>query len=226
MKRFNDKAVIITGADSDIGRTTAIRFAKEGANCILVGINHDILEYIYEDLPRDTTWINTGNHLTVTSDVNDPDQITSLIKHVLEKYKHIDLMINIDTEVGIHQSVIPELIKTKGNIVNVRTLTDIPSGWDIEAYKAKKNNFTDITKALALENSADGVRINAVAAGLVTTDTSPNPFSIHCPLGRTATPADITAAIMFLASDDAFMITGVNLPVDGGVSAASGRPDL
>ncbi len=224
MKRFNDKVVIITGADSDIGRTTALKFAKEEANCVLVGINNDLLEYIYKELPQDHTWINTGNHLTVTSDVNDPSQIEKLIDFVLEKYQHIDVMVNIDTEVGIHQSVIPELIKTKGNIVNVTTLTDIPSDWDIDAYNTEKESFTAITKALALENAPHGVRINAVAAGLVTTDTSPNPFITHCPLGRTATPIDVADAIVFLASNDALMITGVNLPVDGGVSAASGQP--
>ena len=226
MKRFNDKVVIITGADSDIGRTTAIRFAKEGANCVLVGINHDLLEYIYKELPQDHTWINTGNHLTVTCDVNDPTQIAELIKYVLEKYQHIDVMVNIDTEVGIHQSVIPELIKTKGNIVNVTTLTDIPSGWDIDAYNTEKDNFTDITKALALEDAPHGVRVNAVAAGLVTTDTSPNPFVTHCPLGRTAKPVDVADAIVFLASDDALMITGVNLPIDGGISALTAKPPV
>ncbi len=219
MKRFNDKVVIITGADSDIGRTTALKFAKEEANCVLVGINHDILEYIYADLPQDHTWINTGNHLTVTCDVNDPSQIEELIKYVLEKYSHIDVMVNIDTKIGIHQSVIPELIKTKGNIVNVTTLTDIPSDWDIDAYNAEKDNFDNITKSLALKNAASGVRVNAVAAGLVTTDTSPNPFVSHCSLGKTATPNDVTSAIVFLASDDAAMITGVNLPIDGGISA-------
>ena len=219
MKRFNDKVVIITGADSDIGRATALKFAKEEANCVLVGINHDILEYIYADLPQDHTWINTGNHLTVTCDVNDSSQIEALIKYVLEKYSHIDVMVNIDTKIGIHQSVIPELIKTKGNIVNVTTLTDIPSDWDIDAYNAEKDNFDNITKSLALKNAASGVRVNAVAAGLVTTDTSPNPFVSHCSLGKTATPNDVTSAIIFLASDDAAMITGVNLPIDGGISA-------
>ena len=219
MKRFNDKVVIITGADSDIGRTTALKFAKEEANCVLVGINHDLLEYIYKDLPQDHTWINTGNHLTVTCKVNESSQIEEMIKHVLEKYGHIDVLVNIDTEIGIHQSVIPELIKTKGNIVNVTTLTDIPSDWNLDAYYAEKDNFDKTTKDLALKNAASGVRINAVAAGLVTTDTSSNPFLSHCPLGRTATPNDVTNAIVFLASNDAAMITGVNLPIDGGISA-------
>lgn len=226
MKRFNDEVVIITGADSDIGRTTALKFAREGANCVLVGINHDILEYIYADLPQDNTWINTGNHLTVTCDVNDAEQIEKMVKYVLDKYHHIDVMVNIDTEIGIHQSVIPELIKTKGNIVNVTTLTDIPSNWDIDAYNIEKDNYTDVTKVLALENAANGVRINAVAAGLVTTDTSPNPFVIHCPLGRTATPIDVTGAIIFLASNDALMITGVNLPIDGGINALNSQTSL
>lgn len=218
MKRFKEKTVIVTGADSDIGRATAIRFAREGANCIIVGINQDILTYIYEELPQDHTWINTGNHLTVTSDVNDPTQIARLIEYVLEKYKRIDVMVNIDTETGIHQSVVPELIKTKGNIVNVSTLTDIPAGWSIDAYRAQQKKLTEVTKKLALENASNDVRINAVAAGLVTTDITPNPFTTHSQLGKTATPSDVAAAVMFLASDDAAMITGLNLPVDGGVS--------
>ena len=155
----------------------------------------------------------------MTCDVNDSSQIEALIKYVLEKYSHIDVMVNIDTKIDIHQSVIPELIKTKGNIVNVTTLTDIPSDWDIDAYNAEKDNFDNITKSLALKNAASGVRVNAVAAGLVTTDTSPNPFVSHCSLGKTATPNDVTSAIVFLASDDAAMITGVNLPIDGGISA-------
>ena len=218
MKRFKEKTVIITGADSDIGRATALRFAQEGANCIIVGINHEILEYIYEDLPQDHTWINTGNHLTVTSDINDPAQTARLVEHVLDKYEHIDVMVNIDTEIGIHQSVIPELIKTQGNIVNVSTLTEIPTDWSIDSYKTEQRHLTDITKKLALENIPNKVRINAVAAGLVTTDSSPNPFVTHSPLGKAATPFDVTAAVMFLASDDAAIITGINLPVDGGVS--------
>lgn len=218
MKRFKEKTVIITGADSDIGRATALRFAQEGANCIIVGISSDILEYIYEDLPQDHTWINTGNHLTVTSDVNDPSQTARLIEHVLDKYEHIDVMVNIDTEIGIHQAAIPELIKTQGNIVNVSTLTDIPVDWDIDTYKAEQRNLTDITKKLALENIPNNVRINAVAAGLVATDNSSNPFVALSPLGKTATPFDVTAAVMFLASEDAAVTTGMNLPVDGGVS--------
>lgn len=218
MKRFKEKTVIVTGADSDIGRETALRFAHEGANCIIVGLNNDILEYIYKDLPQDHTWINTGNHLTVTSDVNDPTQTARLIEYVLDKYKHIDVMVNIDTAIGIHESVVPELKKTKGNIVNVSTLTDIPADWSVDAYKAQQQSLTEATKKLALENVPNDVRINAVAAGLVTKDNSANPFIEHALLGKAATPFDVTAAIMFLASDDAAMITGLNLPVDGGVS--------
>ncbi|MBF0659851.1 SDR family oxidoreductase [Psychrobacter sp. NG25] len=218
MKRFKEKTVIITGADSDIGRATALRFAQEGANCIIVGINSDILGYIYEDLPQDHTWINTGNHLTVTSDINDPTQTARLVEHVLEKYNHIDVMVNIDTAVGIHQSVIPELIKTKGNIVNISALTDLSADWSIDTYKAEQKKLTELTKKLALENIPNNVRINAVTAGFVTTDVSSNSFVTHSPLGKTATPFDVTAAVMFLASDDAAIITGMNLPVDGGVS--------
>ena len=81
-------------------------------------------------------------------------------------------------------------------------------------YKARQRNLTDITKKLAFENIPNNVRINAVSAGLVATDISPNPFITHSPLGKTATPFDVTAAVMFLASDDAAVVTGMNLPVD------------
>lgn len=221
MKRFSNKAVIIIGADSDIGRATAFKFAKEDANCILVGINPDILKFIYKDLPQDHTWINTGNHMTITCDVSDAVQMTGLIKHVIEKYQHIDVVVNIDNNSDTNDYVMPELIKTKGNIVNVSTLAHIANDWSVATYLAKQHDLTSITKAQALKSAPNKVRVNAVTAGVIATDTNDNPFTIHSPLQQTATPNDITAAIVFLASDDAAMITGVNLPVDGGINASN-----
>jgi meso-butanediol dehydrogenase/(S,S)-butanediol dehydrogenase/diacetyl reductase len=101
------------------------------------------------------------------------------------------------------------------------------------AYNAAKAGVTNLTRTLALDHGPDGVRVNAVNPSVTKTgmtsaiqnsDDKTNQFLARCPLGRLATPEDIAGAITFLASEDASMITGVNLPVDGGVSASNGQP--
>ena len=103
------------------------------------------------------------------------------------------------------------------------------------AYNAAKAGITNLTRTLALDHGPDGVRVNAVNPSVTETnmtsaiqnnETKTNKFLARCPLGRLATPEDIAAAITFLASDDASMITGVNLPVDGGVNASNGQPNF
>ena len=95
MKRFNDKAVIVTGADSSLGRVTAMKLAREGANVILVGSNSKVLQYIAADLPEDHTWINSGNHLAITYRLDQATPSDELVTHVLQKYQKIDVLINI-----------------------------------------------------------------------------------------------------------------------------------
>lgn len=105
-------------------------------------------------------------------------------------------------------------------------------------YNAAKGAITNFTRAAALDFAADGVRVNAVCPSLTATDLTEdmlgdesllNAFRARIPLAAAqpvpyARPEDIAAAIAFLASDDARFITGVNLPVDGGLSASNGQP--
>ena len=258
MKRFKEKTVIVTGAGSGIGRATAIRFAKEGANVVLVGRTAATLKDTAKEFPQDPTWSHTDNYLTITCDISVQSQVQEMIARAIAKFEKIDILINnagkatqgkiidlsaedwksaIDVNLNgnfyVSQAAMPHLIATKGNIVNVSSLSGVGGDWNMAAYNAAKAGVTNLTRTLALDHGPDGVRVNAVNPSVTETDMTSaiqdsdhktDQFLARCPLGRLATPEDIAAAITFLASDDASMITGVNLPVDGGVSASNGQP--
>lgn len=258
MKRFKEKTVIVTGAGSGIGRATAIRFAREGANVVLVGRTTQTLEETASEFPQDRTWIHTDNYLIVACDISIQTQVQEMIKLVIDKFNKIDILVNnagkavqgkitelsaeqwksaIDINLNgtfyVCQTAMPYLIASKGNIINVSSLSGMGGDWNMAAYNAAKAGISNLTRTLALDHGADGVRINAVNPSVTKTDMSSNiqndtvktdKFIERCPMGRFATPEDVAAAITFLASDEAAMITGVNLPVDGGVSASNGQP--
>ncbi|MGP4717109.1 SDR family NAD(P)-dependent oxidoreductase [Psychrobacter sp. T6-6] len=260
MKRFKEKTVIVTGAGSGIGRATAIRFAEEGARVVLVGRTADTLAKTAEQFPEDHTWIHTDNYLCVTCDISVQSQVQEMIKHTIDKFERIDVLVNnagkatqgkitdlsaedwrsaIDVNLNgtfyVSQAAMPHLIETKGSIVNVSSLSGMGGDWNMAAYNAAKAGVTNLTRTLALDHGPDGVRVNAVNPSVTKTsmttaiqdnDSKTDKFLARCPLGRLAAPEDIAAAITFLASSDAAMITGVNLPVDGGVSASNGQPQF
>ena len=258
MKRFKEKTVIVTGAGSGIGRATAIRFAREGANVVLVGRTTQTLEETARAFPHDRTWIHTDNYLVVVCDVSIQTQVQEMIKLVIDKFDKIDILVNnagkavqgkiteltaedwktaIDVNLNgtfyVCQTAMPHLISSKGNIVNVSSLSGMGGDWNMAAYNTAKAGVSNLTRTLALDHGADGVRINAVNPSVAKTNMTStiqqdaiktDKFIERCPMGRFATSEEVAAAITFLASDEAAMITGVNLPVDGGVSASNGQP--
>lgn len=222
MKRFNDKVVIITGADSSLGHATALRLAREGANVVLIGLNDKVLSHIADELPEDHTWINAGNHLSVTSDITNHEQAERLVQHVVDKYHRIDALININTDITIEAPLLEELSKTKGNIVEVSLLSDTDSEWSMAAYAGAKNDIAKRAIELAHQYSAHGVRANAVVIGLTTEDKDDvdnvSDFIAQSPLGELVELEEAVEAIAFLADEDNRLLTGVALPVDGGLS--------
>lgn len=251
MTRFQQKVVVITGAGSGIGAGAAQRFAQEGASVVLVGRTPEKLEKIAAQLPQ-------GKHLVVPCDVSKADEVENLAQRVVEEYGRVDVLVNnagIIVQGRIHEIklsdwetlmatdlngvfycthyLMPELLKTKGNVVNISSVSGLGGDWGMSVYNAAKGAITNFTRALAMDYGADGVRVNAICPGFTFTDLTEEmkenepllkKFYERIPLKRAGEPEDIAGAIAFIASDDARYITGVNLPVDGGLTASNGQP--
>jgi meso-butanediol dehydrogenase/(S,S)-butanediol dehydrogenase/diacetyl reductase len=126
-------------------------------------------------------------------------------------------------------------LKTKGSIVNVSSVSGLGGDWGLSFYNAAKGALTNLTRSLALEYGSRGVRVNAVAPSLTSTEATADlvkneavmaAFRERLPIGRSATPDEVAGVIAFLASEDAIFINGVNLPIDGGVHASNGQPNF
>ncbi|WP_122739778.1 SDR family NAD(P)-dependent oxidoreductase [Pseudomonas viridiflava] len=251
MNRFTQKVVVVTGAGSGIGEATAKRFAREGASVVLVGRNEEKLKKVHAQLEGE-------GHLVRAADVADLSDVEALYKEVASHFGRLDVLVNnagivksgkvtelevqdwkelmsvdLDGVFYCTRTAMPALIASKGNIVNVSSVSGMGGDWGMSFYNAAKGAITNFTRALALDHGADGVRVNAVCPSLtrseLTDDMMDNDalmakFKERIALGRPAEPEDIGDVIAFLASDDARFVTGVNLPVDGGLSASNGQP--
>jgi len=250
---FTDKVVIVTGASSGIGAETAVKFSSLGAKVILNGRNSEKLK---EVLNRCVNPV-----FTVVGDVTDEKFAASLIKATIEKYGRLDVLVNnagvlepgsiettsleqydrvFNTNVRslyhLTMLAVPELIKTKGNIVNVSSVTGTRSFPNALAYCMSKSAVDQLTKCVALEVAAKGVRVNSVNPGVITTglhkksgmdekayaEFLEKSRTTHA-LGRAGEATEVADAIVFLASDNASFITGENLHVDGGRHAMCPR---
>lgn len=133
------------------------------------------------------------------------------------------------------RAALPHLIESKGNIVNTASISGLRGDAEMVAYDTAKGAVVNFTRATAVDYGHDGVRVNAVCPGPVRTalleqalekPDIADAYYERIPLGRTAEPEDIASAITFLASDDAGFISGVNLPVDGGLTSWSAQPNI
>ena len=251
MSRFTQKVVVVTGAGSGIGEASAKRFAEEGASVVLVGRTAQKLE-------ETLAGMTPGDHLVAACDVSEAGQVKQLSETVLNKYGRVDVLVNnagvivqgrvhevgldawktlMKTDLdgvfhGVHYFM-PALLKSKGNVVNISSVSGLGGDWGMSIYNAAKGAITNFTRALAMDYGADGVRVNAVCPGFTLTDLTEDAsqdqalmerFYDRIPLRRAGEADDIAHAILFIASDEASYITGVNLPVDGGITASNGQP--
>src|SRR5690606_35599536 len=137
--------------------------------------------------------------------------------------------VNVDGVKTMVRALLPQLRSTGGRIVNLGSIMSVSAGKGIAAYAASKGAILQLTRALANDLAADGVRVNAIAPGVIATPmtvvTRENPdaigrFMAHTPMGRVGEPGELVGPVLFLASDMSTYVTGVLLPVDGGYLTA------
>jgi len=243
------RCVLVTGASSGIGRAAALRFAEANENIILVGRNHEALGVVENEITA-----KGAGSLIVAVDLYAEGAAQKIIKAAMEKFSHLDVLVNaagiiamgsienttlaawdrmMDINVRVifqlMQAATPALIQTRGNIVNVSSVTGTRSFPNVLAYCVSKAALDQLTRCAALELAAKGVRVNAVNPGVIVTNLHRRSgfdeqkyaaFLEHSktthPLGRVGTPEEIAELIYFLASEKAGWITGETIGIDGG----------
>jgi meso-butanediol dehydrogenase/(S,S)-butanediol dehydrogenase/diacetyl reductase len=142
---------------------------------------------------------------------------------------------DLDSVYFASREALPHLLTTKGSIVNLSSASGLGGDWGMSSYNAAKGAITNFTRALALEYGSRGVRVNAVAPSLTSSEATADlekseavmaAFVSRLPIGRAAKPDEIAGVIAFLASEDAVFVNGVVLPVDGGITASNGQPNF
>ena len=240
MRRLEGRVAIVTGGARGQGASHAERLAREGAAVIGVDVLDEAGEATAARLREDGLDV-VYRHL----DVTDPDgwkevvdgcerldvlvnnagiiNVAPLAEERLEDWNRLLAVNATGTLLGM-QAAIPAMRTTGGgSIINVASIFGVTGSEGYIAYTASKAAIIAMTKTAALEHAADGIRVNAICPGGVSTPMNENepeggvvPLT---PLGRRAHVSEISGAVAFLASDDASFVTGTELIVDGGYLA-------
>ena len=251
MHRFNEKTVLVTGAASGIGLAAARRFLDEGARVVMLDIDEAALKEAAAGLPEDRVLVQVGDtadrqtaaaavkaaverfgglHILVNNaGMATEGDITQTSEEDFERV----MAVNVAGYFHMAKAAMPELVKTKGSIVMTSSVSGLGGDWNLFAYNTSKGAVSNMVRAMAMDAGKDGVRVNAVNPSFtktgMTEDMVSNPelvakFRERMPLGAPEDPEGVAAVMAFLASEDARLITGVNLPVDAGLMASNGQP--
>lgn len=253
--RFSGKSVIVTGAASGLGKAIASRFASEGGDLILADINAAGVADVGATLQGRGGRVETlvadvsqqpDNEAMVARAVKAFGRLDVLVNNaavgVLARATELDpaewrriFATGVDSIFFASRVAIPHLSRTRGAIINTSSISAGRGDYGLVAYNSMKGAVANLTRSLALDHARDGVRVNAVAPGAVRA-LGRNTIGDHpvlgplyreaIPLGRFCEPEDVAAAVAFLASEEASYITGASLPVDGGLSAWTGQPNI
>ena len=250
--RFESKIVIVTGAASGIGEKTAIKFANEGAKVVIADINKETGSIVADQIKKDN-----GEALFVETNVAEFISVENMVSQTLDTFGIPDVLINnaginvfgeplnmpdsewkrafsVDLD-GVWfgcKAVLPHMLKkNKGSIVNVASVHGIQIIPNCFPYPVAKHGVIGLTKALAVDYAAKGIKINSISPGYIETpiidrffNTKPDPIAArkeaenHQPIKRMGTTDEIANTIMFMSSDECNYMIGANIVVDGGIT--------
>jgi NAD(P)-dependent dehydrogenase (short-subunit alcohol dehydrogenase family) len=257
MNNENDQRVVmVTGATSGIGRAVANRFASASDHVIAIGRNAEQLAEVAAGISQ-----RGGRATTIELDVTNDDDARNSFDRAIGNAGRLDVLVNAAGHIAsgsientsltawdammnvnlrsvfhLMQLASSHLIRTKGNIVNISSVTGLRSFPGVLGYCVSKAGLDQLTRCAALELAAKGVRVNAVNPGVVVTEIHKRggmseadyeKFLEHSktthPLGRVGDPSEIAELVFFLASESAAWITGATYQIDGGRALTCAR---
>jgi NAD(P)-dependent dehydrogenase (short-subunit alcohol dehydrogenase family) len=249
MDRQQGSVALVTGASSGIGAAIARRFAVAGYRVLATGRSALRLEALGAEFP---------NSERVVADLRSAAECQQLVACCVERLGRLDVLVNnagiyhrrtaektsdeewrqtlavnLDAPFYLSRAALPHLRESRGCIINIASDWGLKGGREAAAYCASKGGLVLLSRALALDHAAEGIRVNAICPGDVDTPMLEQEAAVdglshaealrrygrQSPTGRVTTPDEVAALALFLASPDAAQITGAALPVDGGNTA-------